>query len=260
MLDDLIEDAKIETAGADKAPAVAKPPVGSPAVSKPAIVKGRLKGIAVVGSHPVTVMDAPFGDEGWLIYACSPDNTPYGDSANRRTLPRHDQWFELHAPIEHPTRPYGYLQYVAQLPVLWMRDRRALATRLFKGARAYPQKELFGTCVVQKRQVQVADGVWQEQRVALPVGDGLFCPYMFTSSIAYIMAKAIVDIEALAGDGRFADGPPKLGLWGILQSSDREYASQRDGTRYFLWEAARRGIDVSVAPESRLAERPEDNW
>ena len=51
-------------------------------------------GIAILGSHPATVQLAPFADPGWRIYSCSPHNV------EKRTLPRVDQWFEVHEPLE----------------------------------------------------------------------------------------------------------------------------------------------------------------
>lgn len=197
-------------------------------------------------------MQAPFHDKSAFIYACSPDNTPFGDPKNCRTLPRVDCWAELHAPVEDPTRPFGYLHYVSQLPCVLMRDPRALASGIFNGARPYPEKALFGAHVVEERTIEVRKGVFQRMRVALPAGDGRFCPYMFTSSIAYMLAKAIVDCER--------EGIREIGLWGILQSSENEYAYQRQGTQYFLWEAMRAGIKVMVAPESRLFDMPDYKW
>lgn len=248
----------------------------------PAIVRNRLKGIAILGSHPATVMQAPFADEGWLIYACSPDNTPYGHTKNRRELPRFDQWFELHAPIEDPSRPFGYLHYVSRLSCpVWMRDERAMASGLFKSARPYPEAQLRGTDFIEKRvvevkppvyetaevkpgvraKVEVRPGLYQKVGVPVPNGDGRFCAYMFTSSIAYIAAKAILDIEGLMAEGRIGGSePPMLGFWGILQSGDDEYAYQRAGTQYFIDQAMKAGIRTLVAPESRLFDMPSYKW
>ena len=72
--------------------------------------------------------------------------------------------------------------------------------------------------------------------------------FLFSSSIAFMLAKAISDCEA--------QGIKQIGLWGILQSSETEFAYQRPGTQYFLWEAVRRGIKVLAARESKLFEPP----
>lgn len=189
-------------------------------------------GIAILGSHPATVMQAPFDDPAWLIYACSPHNI------EMRTLPRVDEWFEVHLPVTHPTRQYGYLRSlednnVAINPphakVIWARDPQFGAR--VRDARPYPEKEM-------------------KER---------FCPFLFNSSIAYMMAKSIVDCERL--------GITEIGLFGILQASDEEWNYQRPSTQYFIWEASKRGIRVGV-PETEMAESrarrlfdlPPENW
>jgi hypothetical protein len=184
------------------------------------------EGIAVLGSHPATVELAPFSDPSWLIYACSPHNV------EQRRLPRWDQWFEIHLPAAHSTRSYHYLrgleeqsrekQERGENPIVWMRDQAALPH--FPGSRLYPEQEM----------------------------KELFCPFLFSSSIAFILAKAIVDAEKM--------GIKQIGLWGILQASKPEYLQQRPGTQYFLWEAARRGIKVLAAQESGLFEVPPETF
>lgn len=235
MLDSTVSD--VQAAGGDISPAAAQV---------------QTKGIAIVGSNPTTVMETPFDDMAWAIYACSPDNTPFGPSPKARALPRVDQWFELHAPIEDASRPFGYLQAVAQMPFVWMRDRRAMATGLFKGARPYPEKELKGTSVVQKVQMPNDAGVLETRVGEVPNMDGLFCPYMFTSSIAYMLAKAIVDCEK--------HGIKRIGLWGIMQASENEYVYQRPGIQYFLHQATMRRIKLVANRESRLFDMPQWKW
>jgi len=173
-------------------------------------------GIAILGSHPATVEMAPFNDD-WLIYACSPHNF------EQRTLPRMDEWFEDHIPIQDATRGYNYLKYLETLPVVWMRDKEQM--HHFPGAREYPEDEMKAE----------------------------FCPYMFTSSIAYMQAKAIKDIE----EGK---AEPCIGMFGIMQASPGEYTYQRPGIQYFIWEADRRGIDVIAPDISGLFEPPEEVW
>jgi hypothetical protein len=184
----------------------------------PVLHRGAIKGIAILGSHPATVMNAPFHDESWAIYACSPHNV------EMRTLPRVDQWCELHDPIEDPTRAFGYLKAVSEMPVVWMRDKRAMASGHFKGARPYPEEEMRAK----------------------------FCPFMFTSSIAYMLAKAISDCEA--------QGIRQIGIWGVMQQSENEYTYQRPGIQYFIWEATRRGIKVVANRESCLFDPPKEKW
>lgn len=187
--------------------------------------KARLDGIAILGSNPATVGLAPFGDPRWLIYACSPHNI------EQRILPRVNQWFEVHLPVTHPTRQYHYLRQVennvvASNPphceVIWARDQQFIAR--CRDARPYPENEM----------------------------KSIFGPFTFTSSIAYMMAKAIVDAEQL--------GVTKIGLWGIMQASENEYAYQRPGIQNLIWEATKRKIQVLAPKESMLFEPPPENW
>lgn len=240
----------------------------APAVTVPAEPKAVIDSIAILGSNPQTVGAAPFGQSNWTINACSPDNTPYGHSREARPLPRVDEWFECHTPVEDPTRPFAYLAYIAQtMPLIWMRDKRALSSGFFKGARPYPEKELKGTSkfeVIQKptgvfrpaKKVSTGEHgfaeVMEEHKAEVPNGDGLFIPHMFTSSIAYMLAKAIVDCEQ--------NKIHQIGLWGIMQQSDTEYTYQRPGIQYFLGEAQRRGIKIVANRESCLFDMPNWNW
>lgn len=218
----------------------------------PAVAQQKYSGIAILGSHPATVNNAPFTDPSWLIWACSPDNTPFGASKRAGYLPRVDAWFEVHDPIEDPTRCFGYLKAVSEMPFVWLRDKRALAQGIFKGAQAYPEAELKGTSTFQKVQRQNPDGSITVQMMEIPNSDGMFCPYMFTSSIAFMLAKAIVECEQQC--------IPQIGLWGIMQQSDNEYAYQRPGIQYFLHEAMRRGIKVIANRESCLFDMPAWKW
>lgn len=200
MLDSLIEG---QAAGAEIVPAV------------PAQAKQKIAGIAILGSNPATVGLAPFDKSDWAIYSCSPDNTPYGNGKNARALPRVDQTFEVHIPIADATRSYAYLQYVASLPFVWLRDVKALPH--FKGGRLYPEKELRGTVTLQNVKFRDDKGNTAVDVAEVPNMDGLFNPYMFTSSIAYMLAKAIVDCEE--------QSIRRIGLWGIMQQAENEYCA-----------------------------------
>ena len=230
MLDQL-SDIATESAGATRVPAASRSAV---------------TGIAILGSHPATVEEAPFGDPAWVVYSCSPHNV------ERRTLPRVDQWFEVHNPIEDPTRAFAYVHAVSQMPFVWLRDKRALASGLFKGGHLYPEKELVGTSTVQKVKVPVGPNQVEARQVEVPNMDGLFCPYMFTSSIAFMLAKAIVDCEQ--------NGARQIGIWGVMQQSEGEYTYQRPGIQYFIHEAMKRGIRVVANRESCLFDMPQWKW
>jgi len=152
------------------------------------------EGIAILGSHPATVGMAPFG-ESWKIYACSPHNF------EQRRLPRFDEWFEVHKPLADKTRAYPYLKFVETLPCVWMRDEEAMPH--FPGAQRYPEEEM----------------------------KNRFGPFCFTSSIAYMLAKAIAECDE--------KGIEQIGLFGIMQSHPNEYAYQRPGIQELIWEATK---------------------
>lgn len=177
----------------------------------------KYKGIAVLGSHPATVDMAPYGDEDWLIYACSPHNFEH------RTLPRFDVWFELHKPIADATRAYPYLRWLETIDKpLYMRDDAAMS--LFPTAVAFPQKEI----------------------------EDLFGPFTLTSSIAYMLAKAIIDAVDM--------NIPAIGLWGIMQASENEYTYQRPGIQNLIWEATKRDLEIYAPDISRLFDPPANVW
>lgn len=211
---------------------------GAPAPVKP-------EGIAILGSHPATVQMAPFNAP-WLIYACSPHNY------ERRQLPRFDEWFEVHDHLADRTRAYPYLRWLETIeqPV-WMRDTDAI--HLFPTARLYPEQELRGEAVTRIVPFMMPDGKRHMRPRTTVTRLGTFSYYHFTSSIAYMTAKAIADIEA----GKAA---PRLGFFGILQASDGEYAEQRPGFQYFLDQAMRRGIEVFAPDITDLFEPQATVW
>ena len=147
--------ASIENRPADaKASVVSAGDVSSGAQAAPFVPEG----IAVLGSHPATVSQAPF-DKPWLIYACSPHNF------EMRQLPRWDAWFEVHIPLADRTRAYPYLKFLETVPLVWMRDETAV--QFFPGGRLLPEEEMKAE----------------------------FGPFTFTSSIAFMLAAAIKDCE-----------------------------------------------------------------
>lgn len=225
-------------------------------VTVPAVVRQTVGSVGILGSNPTTIDEAPFGDPSWALWACSPDNTPFGLGQMTRTLPRCDERFELHVPIADESRPFGYLQHISQMPLVWLRDPKALPH--FPGGRMYPEEKLKGTSRFQRVKVQRGDAV--EIRVSeIPNCDGKFNPWMFTSSIAYMLAKAIDDLEEAKAAGTLASRP-QIGLWGIVQATDNEYVYQRPGIQYFLGEAAERGIKIIVNRESCLFDMPTWKW
>ncbi len=79
--------------------------------------------IALVGTAPSSRMLAPFQDNSWTIWACSP--------GNQNILPRVDAWFELHGNLLWPEcKSYGepYIEWLKRLNIpVYMQDQRYLA-------------------------------------------------------------------------------------------------------------------------------------
>jgi hypothetical protein len=210
--------------------------------------QARLKGIAICGSNPHTKHLAPFSDPGFLIYACSPDNSPFGARGSIgkdgkplcSPLPRVDEFFEIHNPIFDRSRRYAYLEWIAKTQKrLWMRDQVAMNLCTREGNLLFPNAALYPERAVKDR----------------------FGPFTWTSSISLIMGKAILDIEAMVAKGIMGgDGPPEMPLYGILQMGKDEYSKQRQGTQNMIWAATKAGIKVKVAAESGLLEPPPEDF
>lgn len=226
--------------------------------------------IAVMGSAPSSVAQAPFADnklqafrqgpvqhypplphanEEWDIWGCSPGL--FG-AATRMT-----RWFELHR--WEPGQPWFSPEYVqwmqafngpvyvgGQIPDHAMRPQNAVI---------YPLKEI----------------------------DEEFSCFFLTSSLALMQALAILTIEDLrklrkiraagnlAGTEEFGrlrawgmpeaqlhaeiakeDDDDTIGLWGVDMSANEEYARQRPGCWYFGLQTLERGIGLYYPPESDL--------
>lgn len=188
--------------------------------------------IAVCGSNPATKMLAPFGDPEWKIWACSPHNFSHG------RLPRVDEWFELHKPARHRTRPDDYLAWVRdevsrEIPV-WVRDTEFFPPCGVKWVEKYDHET---------RECGNLISAYPEKLLQARYG-----PFFFTSSIAYMLAKAI-DAKPIA-----------VGIFGVMQASLNEFSYQRPGIQFFLNEAHRAGIEVIFPPEQRLTDIEVREW
>ena len=70
-----------------------------------------------------------------------------------------------------------------------------------------------------------------------------FGPYFFTSSLSWMFALAIMS------------GATEIGLWGVDMSASEEiYSHQRAGCHFFIHEARKRGIVVTIPGQSDLAQ------
>lgn len=165
--------------------------------------------IALLGSAPSSRMLAPFNDPDWEIWTCSPANM---------VLPRSDVFFEIHGidttlreaeyNTPYPGHPISYIDWCKRHPKVYMQEVRPE----FPGAVKYPMEEM----------------------------SRRFGDYFWTSSLAYMLALAIVK------------KPEVIGLWGVDMSASDEWQHQRPGCHYFIQEARRAGIEIYAPPESDI--------
>lgn len=184
--------------------------------------------IAILGTAPASCRLAPYSDPAWLIWGCSPGLYP--------VAPRTNAWFELHRweppVIGKPDQQKAWFspEYVAWLSqyqgTVWVSDPNALAD--LRTGKLLPWQEL-----VKK-----------------------YGHYFMTSSIAWMMAMAIDNIELererRAISGEVSSEPDMIGLWGVDMSAGEEYGYQRAGCQFFVSLAMSRGIQVIVPAESDL--------
>ena len=159
------------------------------------------KWVALIGSAPSSIMLAPYGNSNWDVWSCSPGT--YG------VIPRSDRFFELHR--YEPGQPWmspEYCEFLRNHPFVYVAEERSE----LPNGRLLPLQEMI-------------------QR---------FSPYFFTSTIAYMMALAIME------------GYEKIGLFGIDMAAESEYMDQRLGCQFFATLARANGIEVGVPPESDL--------
>lgn len=171
------------------------------------------KRIALVGSAPSSVSLAPVGQESWYVVGCSPG--AYGHVG-----PKCDAWFELHRWEPQVAGHVGTGQS-------WYSPEYVEFLTRFRGP----------VYMAEPHPPEIANAQ------SLPI-DGLitqFSPYFFTSSLAWMLAMAIT-----------TPGVEEIGMWGVDMAANEEYGTQRPGCQFFLVEALRRGIKVTLPPESDL--------
>lgn len=173
-----------------------------------------MKKIAIIGTASDSRGLAPYHDKEWEIWACSP--------GNRRSLPRVDQWFELHG-IEDMRGPenngwrddyFGWLR--DQTFPVWMQEVNDLCPQ----AKVFPIKS------------------WLKEF-------GRRGRTNATSSISLMIGFAIMER---------AD---EIGIWGVDMADTTEaYTLQKSGCHNMLLIASERGIKVHIPLESCLASLP----
>ena len=185
--------------------------------------------IAILGSAPSSIKLAPFADQSWQIWGCSPGVYP--------VAPRVNVWFELHrweppvlgrADQQKPWFSPEYCAWMALQPLVWMADK----VPQIQNSQKFPYQELVNK----------------------------YGSYFFTSSIAWMLAAAIEDILTERAERKNQPQQDSesdaIGLFGVDMAANEEYADQRPGCQFFIQLAYQLGIQVHIPPESDLMSAP----
>lgn len=184
------------------------------------------RNIAILGTAPASMALAPFKDESWSIWACSPG--AYSICAQQRS----DVWFEVHRWM--PTSP-GKFGAPGTKP--WFSPEYHAFLQQHKGPVYMAQKE---------------ESIPSSVRIPFDELLEKYGPYFWQSTMSYMIAMAI---EALAP--RAAAGEKvALGLWGVDMSATEEYAYQRPACQHFIGLAKSVGIEIVLPVESDLMRPP----
>jgi hypothetical protein len=182
-----------------------------------------LRKIALIGSAPSSVTRAPYDDPSWSIWGCSPGAIVH--------MKRISCFFEMHRFVDpNPCHEINYIKRLAALTVpVYM---------------VHPSPEVPASVTYPKE--TVLDFVWGHvldlhgrKRSAR------FNPNDFTSSLAWMLALAIVELANEPGQN-------EIGLWGVDMSAQEEYGGQRDGCLSLIHIAKSIGIRITLPPESDL--------
>ena len=160
--------------------------------------------IAIIGTANHR-SEAPYSDPSWTVWGVSPKNIGQ--------IPRWDEWFELHdfdVVGDFGPELKAFLKTDHGKPV-WMHK---------KYCTTYPVRP-FDFDAMRKT----------------------FGEFFFTSSIAWMLAKAILE------------NPSEIGIWGVDMGHETEYRDQRAGCQHFISVARDRGIRVTLPPQSKLHAR-----
>lgn len=185
------------------------------------------RNIAIVGSAPSSVRLAPYKDESWAVWGCSPG--VFG------VAPRTDVWFEMHRweapvlgdPMNPGNKPWFSPEYCRWIEI-------------------YP-----GVVYLDGPSADVANPVPAVRNGArFPKEDYIakYGPYFFTSSVAWMLAHAIEQLAPRVAAGESCS----IGLWGIDMAAHTEYAFQRPGCQHFIGLAKKLGIGIVLPLESDL--------
>lgn len=180
--------------------------------------------IAILGTVPASRRVAPYGDEAWEIWVCSPGNS------QAAAPPRISKWFELHAIVD-----------------MLGEENKAWCPQYF----AWLKAQSFPV-IMQERNEHVPSALpFPRNRLLARWGENETRTNWFTSSIAWMTAYAIDLMRPL--DGEPAENA-EIGIFGVdMAATEEHYSWQKAGCLRFVEIAKELGITVTIPLESSLA-------
>lgn len=197
--------------------------------------------IAILGTAGTSVELAPFKDESWSIWGCSPGLYPICAKA------RSNVWFEPHRWM--PTSP-GQIGAAGTKP--WFSAEFHAFLREHKGPvymtdpRAKADKSNVDELLAKYGPTEPSI----PNSVPIPYGYLLqkYGPYFWSSTVSYMLVMAIEELAPRAADGEEVF----LGLFGVDMAASEEYSYQRPGCQHWVGLAMSLGINVLLPQESDL--------
>lgn len=173
--------------------------------------------IAICGTAPSSIGEAPFDDEAWEIW---------GTSRLWKQIPRADAWFELH-PLDEVGRGWDctekqrrerreeHIEWLAEAPIpVYLQDE----DERIPGGLRYPLDEIL-------------------EYVSERFGDE---DAYFTNTISYMLAFALYsEVD-------------EVGIWGVDMALEDEYQHQRPSVEYWIGLLRGAGIRVRVPHQCDL--------
>lgn len=183
-------------------------------------------GIAILGTASSSMELAPFRDQKWAIWACSPGAYPI--CARNRS----DVFFEVHRWLPTPPGQFG-----SPGTKPWFSPEFDVFLRTHKGPVFMSEVE-----------------PTIPTSVRIPFEDLLakYGPYFWQSSMSYMLALAIGELAPRAQAGEQV----AIGLWGVDMSATEEWAYQRPACQHFIGLAQSLGINIVLPAESDLMRPP----
>ncbi len=175
--------------------------------------------IAILGTAPSSVCDAPFDDDSWEIWGCSTGPT---------MLKRVTRWFEIHDLKRKARQVPPYYKWLCETDVPVYLD---------------------------KADPKITTGIVGWQKAIIEKWSGDFSPdYVYnTNSISWMICHALLEIEANGGVGEIGVYGVDMAVGSLcVGAGASEYAHQRPSCEYWIGYARASGVPCHVPQQSDL--------